>query len=52
MGRTKRNNYLIAGALILGLLVMGFALINPSQAEPPDLGPGFRTANLDIEGMT
>ena len=52
MSRSKRNNYLIAGALILGLLGFGFALINPSQAEAPVLGPGFRTANLDIEGMT
>ena len=48
---SKRKNYLIAGALVAGALLV-LALNNLPQAEEPVLGPGYRTANLNIEGMT
>lgn len=43
---------LLMGALAIGVVLVVFALTNRPQADEPVLGPGYRTANLDIEGMT
>lgn len=47
-----QKGLLIFGALAVVVVLGVLALNKPSQAEEPVLGPGYRTANLDIEGMT
>ncbi|MEE8434708.1 MAG: hypothetical protein V3S64_07970 [bacterium] len=49
---SKRKGFLLSGALAIGVVLMGLALTNLPQAEEPVLGPGYRAANLNIEGMT
>ena len=43
---------LLLGALAIGAVLVVLALTSRPQADEPVLGPGYRTANLDIEGMT
>ena len=52
MNLSKRKGFLLIGALAVGLLVFALMQANLPLAEEPVLGPGFRTANLNIEGMT
>lgn len=47
-----QKGLLIFGALAVVVVLGVLALNKPSQADEPVLGPGYRTANLDIEGMT
>ncbi|MCH8075526.1 MAG: hypothetical protein IIC64_06850 [SAR324 cluster bacterium] len=52
MTMSRKKNLLLLGVLAIGVVLVVMTLTKTPQAEEPVLGPGYRTANLNIEGMT
>ena len=52
MTMSRQKILLLLGALAIGVVLVVMTLNKTPQAEEPVLGPGYRTANLNIEGLT